>query len=433
MEKENVNIVATHQKTKKWNLSKFHELGKRQPLLKRVQSFYSFIEDLKNINEYTYQRLVISPMDREVIVKDLYTGDHHKMLMFASNNYLGLANHPYVKKKVNEALHNYGVGIGGPPLLNGYSILMAELEQRLADLKQQESAMIFSTGFSTNLGLLAALVEEDDLVLHDELSHASFYDGLRLAQVKAISFKHNNLEDLEEKLKLNSKNRKGEIFIGIEGVYSMDGDLAPLDRMLPLIKKYKAICLLDDAHGTGVLGKRGSGTSEHFGLCKDIDIAMGTFSKSFGMTGGFLAASKEVINYIRYFARPYVFSASLPPTTLAAVLAGIDVIEKEPWRREMLMQNVQYATQQLRPFGLVREPEAAIIALSVPQTMNLRKANYQFHQKGIFLNAIEYPAVPMDQQRFRISIMAEHTKKDIDQLVESIEQVWKDKSLRENL
>ena len=286
--------------------------------------------------------------------------------------------------------------------------------------------MIYSAGYNANLGFVSGLVRKNDLVIYDELSHASFYDALKLGNAKGVSFKHNDVDDLERILAEHSITVKGTLYVCMEGIYSMDGDISPLSQMIPIIKKYGAISMLDDAHGMGVLGENGCGTAEHYGVSKEIDISMGTFSKSLAGTGGYLVARKEFINYMRYFARPYMFSASLPPYVLAAVLAGLDVIEKEPQLREQLHENVKYANNILSPYGLVTESETPIIALLVPEWMNIRKANSIIHEKGIFLNAIEYPAVTMDMQRFRISLMAQHTKEDIKKLAKVLEEVWTD-------
>lgn len=389
-----------------------------------VPLFSRFLTAMKDQHTYSYCRKVVSPQSREVVIWDAETDQYRTMLMFASNNYLGMANNPYVKEKVKAAIDQYGVGLGGPPLLNGYTKLMEELEERLAHLKHQESAMVFSSGYAANVGMMTALTQSNDHVLYDELSHASFFDGMRMTQVPSTKFAHNDLVDLESKLAKLSKTTSDTLFVGIEGVYSMDGDLAPLDKIIPILKKYNAFCMLDDAHGTGVLGKTGSGTAEHFGVEHQIDLSMGTFSKSFAMTGGFLAGSKELIDYLRFFARSYMFSAALTPATLAAVLAGIDVVEKQPELRERLLDNARYTIQKLAPFGLVSRPEAAIIALKVPEWIDARKANHFIHERGIFLNVIEYPAVPEGQERFRISVTTEHTKQDIDRLTEVIEQCW---------
>ena len=419
---------TTMKKTIQVDLGLKRYLNKRsqQSLLSWVNDFSLFIKNLKRKKEHNYFRLITSSTGREVMVKEDDSNEEHKMLLFASNNYLGLGNNNYVKKKVKEAINTYGTGLGGPAILNGYTYLMKVLEQRLAKLKHSEDCMIYSAGYNANLGFVSGLVRKNDLVIYDELSHASFYDALKLGNAKGVSFKHNDVDDLERILAEHSITVKGTLYVCMEGIYSMDGDISPLSQMIPIIKKYGAISMLDDAHGMGVLGENGCGTAEHYGVSKEIDISMGTFSKSLAGTGGYLVARKEFINYMRYFARPYMFSASLPPYVLAAVLAGLDVIEKEPQLREQLHENVKYANNILSPYGLVTESETPIIALLVPEWMNIRKANSIIHEKGIFLNAIEYPAVTMDMQRFRISLMAQHTKEDIKKLAKVLEEVWTD-------
>jgi glycine C-acetyltransferase len=412
------------------DLHSFIKAGKTMNLRSRIRAFADFIEALKQGPGFTYCRLVTSPSDREVIIWDADAGKERRMLMFASNNYLGLANHPYVRQKVGEAIRKYGVGLGGPPLLNGFTRLMQELEERLAHFKHQEAALVFPSGYMANLGMVNALVGPNDHILYDELSHASLHDAIHLSGVASSGFRHNNLSEMEAKLEQLTAANRGTVFVGIEGVYSMDGDLAPLHKMVPIAQKYGALTMLDDAHGSGVLGKSGSGTAEHFGVERQIDLSMGTFSKTFAVTGGFVAASRDMVNYMRFFARPYMFSAALPPTALAAVLAGIDVIENEPWLRERLLENARYAIEKLRPFGLTTQPEAAILALQVPEWMDLRKANYHIHKQGIFLNAIEYPAVPEGKERFRISLMAAHTRADIDRLAALIAEIWQSPAFR---
>lgn len=396
----------------------------------RILGFADFIKQLQQTKGFTYRRLVTSPSDREVTIWDADAQKERRMLMFASNNYLGLANSPYVRQKVREAIDKYGTGLGGPPLLNGFTKPMQELEERLAHLKHQEAALVFPSGYMANLGMVNALVGPNDHILYDELSHASFHDAMRMGGMEATEFSHNNLPEMAATLEQLTTETKGTVFVGIEGVYSMDGDLAPLDKLVPIVKKYGALTMIDDAHGTGVLGKTGSGTAEHFGVEREVDLSMGTFSKSFAVTGGFVAGSRDLVNYMRFFARSYMFSAALPPASLAAVLAGIDVIENEPWLRERLLENARYATEKLRPFGLTTQPGAAIIALQVPEWMDLRKANNHVHECGIFLNAIEYPAVPEGKERFRISLMAAHTREDIDRLAEVMEETWNNPTFR---
>ncbi|MCH2082073.1 MAG: aminotransferase class I/II-fold pyridoxal phosphate-dependent enzyme [Saprospiraceae bacterium] len=413
------------------NLNNFLRNNYLQPLQTRVENFHEFVQDLSQNNQITYQRTILSESNRMVTIWDNEAQKARKMLMFASNNYLGLSTHPYVKEKTLAAAQKYGIGMGGPPLLNGFSKLMAELEERLAALKHCESAMVFSSGYNANLGLISGITQRRDYVVYDELCHASFYDGLNLSKAKSLSFKHNSLIDLEEKLKKAKNSCLGEIFVATEGVFSMDGDLPPLDQMVPIVKKYGAILVLDDAHSTGVIGKNGTGTAEHFHVEKDIDITVGTFSKSFAVAGGFVAASKEIINYLRYFARSYMFSAALPPMVLAAVLAGLEVMENEPELRKNLRNNIQYAISKLEKFGFASLPQSAVIALKAPTDMNIRKANFTLSQRGVFLNAVEYPAVSISEQRFRISLMAQHTKEDIDKLCTELESIWSDPTLRQ--
>lgn len=388
----------------------------------RVEDFSLFMADLS----HTYKRCVLTAADREVSIWDTVAKRRRQMLMFASNNYLGLATHPHVVCRVNMALDKFGCGVGGPPLLNGYSMLMEETEDRIAAFKHHESALLFSSGFMTNLGLLGALAEPIDTIIYDELSHASFYDGIKLTKAKAISFRHNDICQLTNLIERYKGLNEGTVFVCVEGVYSMDGDMAPLREISAACKCNGCVLIIDDAHGTGVLGEGGRGTAFHLGCEGDIDISMGTFSKVFATCGGFVTASKALVEYIRYYARPYMFSASLPPPVLATVLGGLEVLENEPWLRAQLLSNVDYAIARLRQFGFYAIPKAAIITLSLPKAMDIRRAAWMLHEKGMFVNSVEYPAVPVKRQRFRISLMATHTKEDIDRLVTALEEVWND-------
>ncbi|HSD64804.1 MAG TPA: pyridoxal phosphate-dependent aminotransferase family protein, partial [Ignavibacteriaceae bacterium] len=374
--------------------------------------------------EMLCMRCISSPADREIEIIDPETNSKRNMLMFGSNNYLGLANHPYIKEKVKKAIEQFGAGIGGPPLLNGYTLLHKELEERLAAFKEAEDCLIFSSGYGANIGLVTALMNEESIVLYDAYSHASFCDGIKMSGTQSFRFPHNDLRCLEIRLNnLRSLSSK-DIYVAVEGVYSMDGDLAPLDRILKLCRKYNAYLIIDDAHGTGMMGRNGKGSAEHFNVEGKVDITMGTFSKSFAATGGFVAASKSIINYLRFFARSYMFSASLPPSVVAAVLGSLDLIEKEPGLLESLHENIKYTAYGLTALGFKCNSDTAIFPLIVPETMNIRKASYEFHKQGIFVNSIEYPAVPLSQQRFRISIMASHKRSDIDRLLSVIAEVW---------
>ncbi|MEL6970225.1 MAG: aminotransferase class I/II-fold pyridoxal phosphate-dependent enzyme [Bacteroidota bacterium] len=395
----------------------------------RARQFGEFLTQLKAQEQYAYQRILLSATDREVTILDTYTQRPKQMLMFASNNYLGLANHPDVKQRVKDIVDEYGTGMGGPPLLNGYSNLMRELEAKIARFKNTEDAIIFPAGFMANLGVVSALAQRNDLVIHDQLSHASLHAGLQLSEAEDVRFPHNNTRRLAHLLTKN-KSKYATVFAAMEGVYSMDGDVAPLHEMVPVCQEHGAVVLLDDAHGIGVLGANGRGTAEAQGVEDGIDVYVGTFSKSFAVSGGYITGRREIIDYLRYFARPYVFSAALPPTTLAAVCAGIDVIEQEPERRANLLDLAAYAADRLQDYGLQTKPAAAVLALLVPKDMNIRLANRELHERGIFVNAIEYPAVGVNKQRFRVSLSANHTRADIDALANALDAIWSNAKFR---
>lgn len=399
-------------------------LGRHMRLEERTRTFGAFLRDLEDHGQLLTRRCITSPADRAVEVLDERTGASRTMLMFGSNNYLGLATHPRLRERAAAALEDFGAGVGGPPLLNGTTSLHRELERRLAALKGADDALLFSSGYAANVGLVAGLMQKNDTILYDAYSHASFCDGLKLSGVQARSFPHNDVARLRALLCTAAAARSGDIYVAVEGVYSMDGDLAPLDVILRLCREYDAILVVDDAHGTGVMGAGGSGTAAHFGIEGQVPITMGTFSKTFAVTGGFVAGPQGVIDYLRYFARSYMFSASLSPVSVATVLAGLDVIAEEPERLWHLRQNVAYAAATLNRLGFCVHPDAAIIPLRVPEWMDIRTASRLFHEQGIFVNSIEYPAVPIAQQRFRISIMATHTGDDIDRLIDAVRAVW---------
>jgi glycine C-acetyltransferase len=401
----------------------FHET-REKGVEERAAGLNGIMKSRKNYKLQFYSRVITTASASEVIIEDYYTNTKKKMLMFGSNDYLGYASNEFIKKSVIDAVNKLGVGSGGPPLLNGYTSLHQQLEERLASLKKTSGCILFGTGYSANIGLISALMDSNnDQFYFDRLSHASTVDGLKMSVGEKYSFKHNDVKSLELQLQKYGDNAVNK-YIGVEGVYSMDGDTARLDEIVKVAKKYNAYTIVDDAHGTLVLGEKGSGTAELYGVENEIDFTLGTFSKSFGVTGGFVTATKELTDYLKYVARSYIFSASLPVTNVAAVLAGLELSEKEPERREQLKANMTYLKEKLRPFGFVTEPEAAIIAIKVPMNMDMGALLYAIHEQGIFLNSIEYPAVKLNEQRIRISLMATHTKAHLDRLVEVIEDCW---------
>jgi 8-amino-7-oxononanoate synthase len=398
---------------------------RRTNLNQRTKLCVDFLDGLRNRRQLLSRRTILSRADREVVVLDPYSRQPQKMLMFGSNNYLGLAAHPHVEAYVRRAIGAWGVGLGGAPLLNGYTQLHHELEERLAALKGTEDALLFSSGYATNIGLISALVRPTDILLHDEYIHASTVDGIKQSGVATHPFPHNDFTAVSasEAFTHISENN-ADVFVAVEGLYSMDGDIAPLKDMIHVCHEKGAYLILDDAHGTGVLGRTGRGTAEHWGVDGEVDITMGTFSKTFAVTGGFVAASRDLIEYLRYFTRSYMFSTSLPSIAVAAVLGGIEAIEREPWLLESLRANVTYLSGKLRALGFDASSDTPIIPLRVPTGVDMNAATLKFHELGIFVNSIEYPAVPVNQQRFRISVMASHRNEDLDKLVDAVQTVW---------
>lgn len=370
-----------------------------------------------------YRRELVSCTDREVTL--LEDGIARPILMFGSNSYLGLANHPHVAARIREVLDVGAIGLGSAPLLSGYTRWHRELEERLATLKGTQAALLYSTGYSANLGLVAGCCNGRSIVICDEYSHASFRDGLKLAKVRFHTFRHNDLDHLEQLLEQHA-SPKVDLFVGVEGLYSMDGDIAPLDAITRLCERHRATLMIDDAHATGVLGATGSGSTEHFGLKGGNAIVMGSFSKAFAGLGGFICGSRDLVDYLRFMSRPYMFSTSMPPPLVAQALGGLEVLAQEPQRVQRLRRNVALAHRRFAAAGIAVLGDAVspIIAVPAPSRINVRTAGRHLHELGVFVNAIEYPAVPRDQQRFRVSIMASHTEADIERMVQAFEQVW---------
>lgn len=392
-------------------------------LSERLELFHQYYLHKYANMDVLFRREVVENHGREALVKDPYTGVINKMLMFGSNNYLGIANHPGLLQKISDNFDKYGTGLGGPPLLNGNTSLHVELEGKLAKLKNKQESLIFSSGFAANYGLCGALFNKSSIVLFDELSHASFIDGLLMSRVRFKTFKHNDIKDLENKLEeVSGKNK--DIFVATEGVFSMDGDLGKIDDIIKLKSKYSFYLVVDDAHGLGVVGENGHGIHEHF-QTDEIDFIMGTFSKTLAAAGGFLAADSRTINYMRYFTRSYMFSAALPPSTISMVLAGLDILDNDKWRVQKLRKNVKYLINKLENQGIHTRAESAIVTVVVPEDFNILKANKELHDEGLFVNTVEYPAVAQGLERFRISLMSEHTENDIDKLVGSLAKALK--------
>lgn len=349
------------------------------------------------------------------------------VLMFGSNNYLGLANEPEVVEKTIAAIREFGIGCGGPPLLNGYTRLHRQLEERLAAFKGCEAALLYSSGYAANVGWLSGLLGKKDVLLYDSLSHASLHDGMKMGALKAIAFAHNDVEDLRKRLmEVRWEAPYTNVVVCVEGLYSMDGDYPPLPDIRALCDKYGALLAIDDAHSTGVLGDKGHGVQEMFGLTGKVDIVMGTFSKTFGTAGGFVAGSRDLVDFLRFHSRSYMFSASLPTPVVAGVLAGLDFIDAHPERVRQLRDNARYLVTGLRTLGFDVESETSIIAFPVPARVDLAQMLWRLHEEGVFVNAITYPAVPKNKQRLRISMMATFTQADLDRALAAFAKVTRE-------
>lgn len=347
-----------------------------------------------------------------------------EVLQFGSNNYLGLANEPELIEKTIAAVREFGIGCGGPPLLNGYTRLHRELEQRLAALKGAEDALLYSSGYSANVGWQSALLSRKDVLIYDSLSHASLHDGIKMGTFKAIPFAHSNPEDLRKRLmEVRYESPYTNVIVAVEGLYSMHGDTPPLREVRQLCDKFGALLAVDDAHGTGVLGKAGHGIQEACGLEGKVDLILGTFSKVFAVAGGFIAGSNELVDFLRFYSRSYMFSASLPTPTVASVLAGLDFLEAHPERVDQLRANVDYLVAGLRGAGFDVEGHSAIIPLGVPERVSMQKLVWRLHEEGVFVNGITFPAVPKSKQRLRISMMATFNEADLDRAVEVFTRV----------
>lgn len=423
---ENLEETRTAN-SENFSLHDFFQVG-GPALSDRVKPFSTYLRELNDQGYELYAREIVGPTGRRVLVRDPVTNRTRSMVMMGSNNYLGLVNNPRIKNAVKRAVDEHGVGMGGPPLLNGMSSLHRKLEQEIARLKGKEDALLYASGFQANLGWVSALLRSKDTLIYDELNHASLFDGIRMVlattRIKTQSFRHNDLAQLSQCLEKAKCDRSpgAQIFVAVEGVYSMDGDLAPLPEIVKLCRRYEAALVVDDAHGTGILGKNGGGAAEHFGVEADVDAAMGTFSKVFGVTGGFIAGKRELIDYLRFFSKSYMFSAHLPQPIVAAVLTGIQLVREQPELRTRLHQNVRYFQKGLAHVGFRVKTQSAIIPLILPESTPVRTLGKRLHDEGLFANLIEYPAVPKDSQRVRLSLMADHTQEDLDFALEVLER-----------
>ncbi len=375
--------------------------------------------ELQQQGWYPYFKAITSGADSEVEI------DGHRLIMIGSNNYLGLTQHPRIKKAAQDAIDKFGSGCTGSRFLNGTLSLHVELEEKLAEFMNSEAALIFSTGFQTNLGTLATIVGKDDIIFADRNNHASIVDGNRLSFGRVVKYKHNNMRDLERLLSA-SKQDSGKVIV-VDGVFSMEGHLVDLPGVVKLAKQFNARVMVDDAHSVGVFGANARGTAEHFGLEDDVDITMGTFSKSFASLGGYISADENVIHYIKHHARALIFSASIPPANAASVITAIDIIQKEPERRERLWENVRKMKKGFDQLGFnTGDSVSPIIPIIIGGDVDTFMFWKKLYEGGVFTNPAVAPAVPLGQALIRTSYMATHTNEELDKVLEIFNKLGKE-------
>lgn len=387
-------------------------------LLQAKLAKYTAPQEAKAAGVYPYFRAISSEQDPEVII------DGKKVLMFGSNCYSGLVNDPRIKEAAIEAIRKYGTGCAGSPFLNGTLDLHKKLEQRLAEYIGKEDVMIYSTGFGVNLGVVSCVTGREDYILWDEQDHASIIEGRRLSFSQQLKYKHNDMASLEKQLQRCEPDKVK--LIVTDGVFSMEGDVANIPEIVRLAKKYDASVMVDEAHSIGVFGEGGRGTVNHFGLTKDVDLIMGTFSKSFASLGGFIATDKEVTNFLRHHSRSYIFTASITPASTAAALKAIDIMIAEPERQQHLWDLTNYALEGFRSMGFeIGNTSTPIIPLFIRDDFKTFAITHDLLEEGVFVNPVVSPAVAPQDTLIRFSLMATHTKEQVTTALEKIQKVFR--------
>jgi len=387
-------------------------------LLQDKLAKYTLPQEIKAKGVYPYFRCIESEQDTEV------TMSGKRVLMFGSNSYLGLTNHPAVIEAAQKATAKYGTGCAGSRFLNGTLDLHLELEKELAEFVGKEEAIIYSTGFQVNLGVVSCVTGREDYIICDELDHASIVEGRRLSFSTQLRYKHNDMESLEKMLK-RCKPESVKLIV-VDGVFSMEGDLANLPEIVRLSKKYNANIMVDEAHGIGVMGDQGRGTCNHFGVTDDVDLIMGTFSKSLASIGGFIAGDKSIINYLRHNSRSYIFSASDTPSATAAAQESLHIMMREPERIAHLWEVTNYSLDKFHEYGFeIGETSTPIIPLYVRDIEKTFLVTKMLFEEGVFVNPVIPPACSPEDTLIRFSLMATHQKEQIDFAIEKLVKCFK--------
>ncbi len=380
---------------------------------------YTLADEVREAGIYPYYRAISSGQDPVVTM-----ADGTKALMFGSNSYLGLSDDPRLKEAARAAVAKYGTSCSGSRFLNGTLDIHEELEKKLAAFVGMDEAVTYSTGFQVNIGVVSCLGFRGGYTFLDALDHACIIDGSRLGFAEVRKFPHNDVVALENKL--SAVPIDAPKLIIVDGVYSMEGDLAPIPQIVELCDKYKASLMIDDAHGLGVFGRQGRGTADHFGLTHKTELIMGTFSKSFGSLGGFIAADKDIINFIKHNSRSLIFSASMSPATVAAASKALDIMQEEPERLENLWKVTRHAQESFRNAGFdIGRTESPIIPLFVRDTFKAMKIVTLAYHQGVFITPVIAPAVPEKDVLIRFALMATHTEAQVDEAVEKLTNIFK--------
>ena len=387
-------------------------------LLQKKLSQYTAPQEAKAAGIYPYFRAISSEQDPEVII------DGKRVLMFGSNCYSGLVNDPRIKEAAIEATRKYGTGCAGSPFLNGTLDLHKQLEAKLAEYTGKEDVMIYSTGFEVNLGVVSCLTGREDYILWDEQDHASIIEGRRLSFSQSLKYKHNDMASLERQLQRCEPDKIK--LIVTDGVFSMEGDVADVKTIVKLAKKYNASVMVDEAHGIGVFGKGGRGVCHDQGVAKDVDLIMGTFSKSFASLGGFIATDKEITNFLRHHSRSYIFTASITPASTAAAMKALEIMQAEPERQENLWKLTRYALEGFRNMGCeIGNTSTPIIPLFIRDNNKTFAITRDLLVEGIFVNPVVSPAVAPHDTLIRFSLMATHTMDQVTTALEKIRKVFR--------
>jgi 8-amino-7-oxononanoate synthase len=388
-------------------------------ILQRKLAHYTEPQRVMKLGLYPFFRMIESDQDTVVTIRG------KKVLMFGSNSYMGLTTHPKIKEAAINAVKKYGTGCAGSRFLNGTLDIHIELESKLAEYMKKEAALVFSTGFQVNLGVIPTVTGRNDFIILDEYDHASIIEATRLSFAKVLKYRHNDMHSLERLLKKCDPHRIK--LIVVDGIFSMDGDIANLPEIVKLAEKYEATVMVDDAHAIGVIGENGSGTASHFGLTDKVDLIMGTFSKSLAALGGFIASDFDTINYIKHHSRTLIFSASITPASAATVLAALEIIKNEPERIKQLWDVTHHAISGFKSLGFdIGSTETPIIPLYIRDNLKTLILTKKLLDEGVFVNPVISPAVSKDSTLIRFSLMATHTKEQVDVALGKFEKLGKE-------